>query len=230
MKLKQKNHSIDSLFSFLLLLIFCLFALLLAGMGSSIYKNGAEHLNENYTSRTAIAYLTEKVRQHDRAGDIFLTDVEGCEAVALRDVLENEDAGSDRDAAERGGADVYADATEDEGAGNDRSASSGERFITYVYFHDGALCELFVREDVTPLANMGSRIVELKSFEVEEVTAADADGTPESSLNMADGTETADVDDADADGAPEDSPDMLAVTAVSQEGNTLSALIPLRSK
>lgn len=131
MRLKAKKHSIDTLFTFLLLLVFALFSLMLAAMGSAVYRNGVEHLNENYTSRTAIAYLSEKVRQHDATGDIFLTEVEDIPAVGFRDVIE------------------------------------GDEFITYVYDWDGALRELFIQADRTPLADMGNSIVQLESFEAK---------------------------------------------------------------
>lgn len=160
MNQEQKKHSIDSLFTFLLLLVFCLFSLLLAGMGSAIYRNGTAHLNENYTSRTAIAYLQEKVRQHDRSGDIALSEVEGIPAVRFHDTVE------------------------------------GNSFYTYVYFYDDSLCELFVHENTAPLANMGTRIVELASFDVEPAA----------------GEENTDTR-------------LLSATAVSQEGNRLSVLI-----
>lgn len=95
MQIRQKKHSIDSLFSFLLLLIFCLFTLMLSGMGSTIYRNGTAYLNENYSSRTAVAYVAEKVRQHDGAGDVFLASVNTAEeelpALALRDTIEGND-------------------------------------------------------------------------------------------------------------------------------------------
>ncbi len=137
MQVRQKNHSMDSLFSFLLLLIFCLFTLMLSGMGSTIYRNGTAQLNENYTSRTAAAYVTEKVRQHDEAGAVFMTDVEELPALALRDTID------------------------------------GAAFITYVYFYDGALCELMVQEDRPPEAAMGSRIVELSSLTIEPIDGTD---------------------------------------------------------
>lgn len=93
MQIKQKKHSIDSLFSFLLLLIFCLFTLMLSGMGSTIYRNGTAYLNENYTSRTAVAYVAEKVRQHNEAGAIFMASVNAeafgeIPALALRDTID----------------------------------------------------------------------------------------------------------------------------------------------
>ncbi len=161
MRAKPKNHSIDSLFAFLLLLTFSLFTLMLAGMGSAVYRNGAAYLDENYTSRTAVAYVSEKVRQHDEAGSIFLTSVGELPALAFRDTID------------------------------------GESFLTYVYFHDGALRELFISEDREPEAEMGSRIVELSSFSVEQ--AAPEDG---------------------GDGVG-----MLSVTAVSHRGNSLTLLI-----
>lgn len=138
MNTKQKNHSIDSLFSFLLLLVFFLFTVFLAQMGSAIYKNGVSHLNENYTSRTAIAYLTEKVRQHDKSGSIFLTSVEDLPAIAFFDTIEESDGQT--------------------GA-----------FLTYVYFSDHALYELFVRESTVPEKALGTPIVELSDFKIEEI-------------------------------------------------------------
>lgn len=130
MRSKAKKHSMDTLFTFLLLLVFALFSLLLTAMGSAVYRSGVKHLNENYTSRTAIAYVSEKVRQHDGAGDIFLTEVEEIPAIGFRDEIEN------------------------------------NAFITYVYYWEGALRELFIRADNTPLAAMGNSIVELESFEI----------------------------------------------------------------
>ena len=137
MQIKRKNHSIDSLFSFLLLLIFCLFTLMLSGMGSTIYRNGTAYLNENYSSRTAAAYVAEKLRQHDETGAVFMTSVGELPALALRDTID------------------------------------GERFITYVYFYDNALCELMLPEDRTADAEMGSRIVELSSLTIEPVDGTD---------------------------------------------------------
>ena len=150
MEIKQKKHSIDSLFSFLLLLIFCLFTLMLSGMGSTIYRNGTTYLNENYTSRTAVAYVSEKVRQHDEAGAVFLTSI---------GTLPKE--GSDSADSVTFPALAFHDTIDD------------AIYITYVYFYDGALCELMVPEDRTPEAAMGNRIVELSSLSIEAVDGTD---------------------------------------------------------
>ena len=54
---KKSSHVFDTLFAFFLLIAFLLFSLLLSGVGSVIYQKGTDSLNENYTTRTALAYL-----------------------------------------------------------------------------------------------------------------------------------------------------------------------------
>ena len=157
------RHQADSLFTFLLLLIFALFTLVLAGTGGAVYKNGVTHLNENYTSRTAIAYISEKVRQHDSRNDVFLTSVEDLPALGLRDAFD------------------------------------GETFLTYIYFYDGCLRELFVHENTVPMASSGTKIVELSSFTIEN----------------------------DGMNGQTDTGSLFTVTAVSPEGDALSLFIHL---
>lgn len=161
--MNRKRHQADSLFTFLLLLIFALFTLVLAGTGGAVYKNGVTHLNENYTSRTAIAYVSEKVRQHDSRNDVFLTSVEDLPALGLRDVFD------------------------------------GKAFLTYIYFYDGCLRELFVRENTAPMASSGTKIVELSSFTIEN----------------------------DGMNGQTDTGSLFTVTAVSPEGDALSLFIHL---
>ncbi|MCD7765457.1 MAG: DUF4860 domain-containing protein [Lachnospiraceae bacterium] len=80
---RRKQHNTDFLFSFLLLITFAMFALVLAGTGALVYRNSIESLNENYTSRTAISYVAEKVRQSNSEGLISLSSVEEIPALKL---------------------------------------------------------------------------------------------------------------------------------------------------
>jgi hypothetical protein len=91
MKWNIRSHNADAAFPFLLLMVFGLFTLTLAALGSGIYQNGIEQLNENYTSRTAIAYLSEKVRQHDSSGAISLSSVEEIPAIAFCDTINDQE-------------------------------------------------------------------------------------------------------------------------------------------
>lgn len=175
---RQKQYSSDTLFSFLLLLIFTVFTLLLAGTGAAVYKNSMAKLDENYTSRTAIAYVSEKFRQHDSAGAVELTVLPGSVTTGAAT------------------GDTSADNTSDAiPALALRDTIDGEQFVTYVYYYDGALRELFVRETTSVSPEMGSRIVELESCTFEHVEDVSSAGS------------------------------LLRVTAVSTNGNELSLLI-----
>ena len=83
MNSKPTRHSIDTLFTFLLLLSFLLFSLLVAGTGSIVYQNGTDSLNKNYTSRTALSYLAEKLRQHDHTDGISIRELGDIPSLAL---------------------------------------------------------------------------------------------------------------------------------------------------
>lgn len=147
---RNGHASATSAFTFLLLLIFSIFALVLAGMGAAVYKNSTAHLNENYTSRTAISYVAEKIRQHDTTGAVSLSEIDEIPSIVLTEVIH------------------------------------GEKFSTYIYFHNNSLCELFLREGIKPQAEMGTRLLELSNFDFEAsdtvdgmltVTAVSPEGT-----------------------------------------------------
>ena len=84
----SEGHSISGLFSFLLFLLFTACALLLIISGSKVYQNSLSHMEENFSSRTAIAYVTEKLRAYDTRGAISLTTVEEIPALCLRETTE----------------------------------------------------------------------------------------------------------------------------------------------
>lgn len=147
---KRTAHTFDTVFTFLLLLAFLLFSLLVAGTGAAIYRKGSDSLNENYTSRTALAYLGEKLRQHDSENAVFFSEVDTCPALTLRE---------QRD---------------------------GQSYLTYLYYYDGALRELFTREGTAVQPEMGSAIVSLSDVTFELTEPADADRTPSLLLTVTD--------------------------------------------
>ena len=83
MNAKPTRHSIDTLFTFLLLLSFLLFSLLVAGTGSIVYQNGTDSLNKNYTSRMALSYLAEKLRQHDHTDGVNVRELDDIPSLVL---------------------------------------------------------------------------------------------------------------------------------------------------
>lgn len=78
----EKKHTINLVFTIALLGIFALSALFVAVLGAQVYGRTAEKMDENYSSRTSLVYITEKIRQCP-GKDISIEDVEGNQALVL---------------------------------------------------------------------------------------------------------------------------------------------------
>jgi hypothetical protein len=72
MKLKQ-HHPTELFLLFLLFAIFSMSSLFVVLSGIKIYKNILSNSETNYNSRASVTYLREKIHQHDKSGDIFIT-------------------------------------------------------------------------------------------------------------------------------------------------------------
>lgn len=73
----NKKHVIDTVFVICLMLLFLLSALTIIAIGANIYKKNVASTNDNYVQRVSIAYITEKVRQSDVDGNIFVQELFG---------------------------------------------------------------------------------------------------------------------------------------------------------
>lgn len=60
-----QQHMIDILFVLSLFCVFAISSVLLILFGADIYKKTIQQMENNYTSRTSISYITEKIRQSD---------------------------------------------------------------------------------------------------------------------------------------------------------------------
>ena len=84
MQVKQeRNHIVDVLFVLALFVVFTLSALVLVILGANVYRQTVSYMDENYEARTAYSYLTEKVRQNDVYGSIYVGELEGSRALVL---------------------------------------------------------------------------------------------------------------------------------------------------
>ena len=76
MELKSKNHHIiDAVFILCLMFLFVLSALAVITIGASIYKKNVSAMSHNYNQRAACAYITEKIRQTDVNGGIYVANI-----------------------------------------------------------------------------------------------------------------------------------------------------------
>lgn len=84
--LKQnENHTTDLLFTLGLFCVFAASAFLLVMIGLRVYRSTAADMEDTFSTRTAIAYVAEKLRRHDAAGAVDLTNLEDVPALRLTD-------------------------------------------------------------------------------------------------------------------------------------------------
>ena len=65
------------------LLIFALLAMLLITMGISVYNGVIKGSEENYSRRTAVSYISNRVRRADRAGSVTVGEFGGGDALLI---------------------------------------------------------------------------------------------------------------------------------------------------
>ena len=81
---KQKQiHTIDTVFPLIFILFFGFCAVALVLSGAYVYQNTTDGLKQNYTVRTAAAYLQEKVREYSSESQIELLSENGQTVLAL---------------------------------------------------------------------------------------------------------------------------------------------------
>lgn len=85
-----KKHPADFLFSLALFFLFTGLGILLILTGARVYRHCASQLEGNYTIRTGLAYVTEKIRQSDEAGCIRLAQIGSIPALLLSREIKGE--------------------------------------------------------------------------------------------------------------------------------------------
>ena len=80
---EARRSAIDILFTLALFCVFCASALAVVVIGANVYTTTAHNMQQNFSTRSALSYLTEKLHQSDVAGTVSLGEVEGTEALIL---------------------------------------------------------------------------------------------------------------------------------------------------
>ena len=79
----KTKHIIDSVFVICLMLLFVLSALSVIAIGATIYKKNVSGMTSNNSHRVASSYVTEKVRQADNNGQVYVKEIFGENALVL---------------------------------------------------------------------------------------------------------------------------------------------------
>ena len=88
---KENKHMVDILFVISLFCVFAFSALMLVIIGADVYKKTVSHMDENYATRTAYAYLSEKIRQNDHTDSVSVTTFGDSDALVLTETVSGTD-------------------------------------------------------------------------------------------------------------------------------------------
>ena len=86
-KHRGQTHTTDLLFTLGLFCVFAAAAFILVMIGIQAYQTTVTNMQDTYSTRTALSYVAEKLRQYDTAGSVSLGEVEGHTALVLSDQL-----------------------------------------------------------------------------------------------------------------------------------------------
>lgn len=88
---KSRQSVMDVIFTLALFCVFCAAAIGVVIIGVGVYKNTAVDMENNFGTRTAIAYITEKARQSDAENAISLRQTQGKDTVVFKTKLDGYD-------------------------------------------------------------------------------------------------------------------------------------------
>lgn len=89
MRLKeQKKYSVDFLFTMITFALYAGMMIALVYMGAQVYQSVIAGMRNHDATRTAQAYIVEKVRQSDTAGSIRAEKIQGTDVLVLKQSVE----------------------------------------------------------------------------------------------------------------------------------------------
>ena len=89
-KNSRSAQAVETLSTVLLFILFAFLTLTVIFFGARTYRGIASRMDQNYGSRTALAYLANKVRQHDEAGAIRVAERDGLPILELDEAIGGE--------------------------------------------------------------------------------------------------------------------------------------------
>ncbi|MCI9218072.1 MAG: DUF4860 domain-containing protein [Dorea sp.] len=86
----KRKHMIDYLFPIALFFVFAISALTVLLLAARIYQSTTENSSLNYTSRTSLSYISEKIHQNDMDGKVTIGSFDGCDALIMEQNIDED--------------------------------------------------------------------------------------------------------------------------------------------
>ncbi len=135
---KRNKSIVDFLFILALFGAFAITALFVVLFGARIYKTTVSNMNTNYEKRTAMSYITEKIRSHDYSGGADVSDIDTDDGEDEHSVLK-----------------LY-------------QVIGEKKYVTYLFVADGYLKEFTTDESNDFDYKMGTNILAIDDFSVRK--------------------------------------------------------------
>ena len=90
MKIRANKGRMEIIFPVVLFLVFTLSALFIILYAARTYRQLVEESNAEYEHSTALAYISKKIQSGDTNGNIFIGDLNGNNAVIIKQDIEGE--------------------------------------------------------------------------------------------------------------------------------------------
>ena len=88
---KTVQHSMHGVFVFVLLGLFAVMSTLMVLLGAQMYRNTVDHAEANNEGRLLGAYVRSMIRAEDSAKSVAVENLDGINALALREEIEGEE-------------------------------------------------------------------------------------------------------------------------------------------
>lgn len=85
----EHRHMIDILFVLTLFGVFAVSAVLLVLVGAGVYQKTVSSMEDNYSTRTSYAYITEKIRSLDSKNSMSLETIDDIPSIVLSETIDN---------------------------------------------------------------------------------------------------------------------------------------------
>lgn len=85
----KRKHIIDFIFPIALFVVFALCALTVLLLAARIYQSTTENSSLNYTSRTGLSYISEKIHQNDVNGNVSIGELDGTPALLMEQTYDD---------------------------------------------------------------------------------------------------------------------------------------------
>ncbi|MBQ0136226.1 MAG: DUF4860 domain-containing protein [Oscillospiraceae bacterium] len=84
---KRTGYTVDSIFVLVLFAVFAVTVLFVLMSGAGVYKDTQSVMTERYQERTALSYITAKVNHYDSKDKIYVTEIDGAQALAIDELM-----------------------------------------------------------------------------------------------------------------------------------------------